>query len=105
LAKPATATHYERLAGSYDLNWSHSAAFLDWMAGEMIATLALAARDPTVPRARGLFCAGDGALRARDARTRWERLPRGRQRVAEFGDLGDVRPPAGEFPVKSAHAT
>jgi SAM-dependent methyltransferase len=45
LAKPETATHYERLAGSYDLNWSHSAAFLDWMAGEMIGALALTGRD------------------------------------------------------------
>ncbi len=42
---PETAAHYQRLANSYDQNWSHSPAFLDWMAYEMVGAAGLRARD------------------------------------------------------------
>ncbi len=35
------SAHYQRLAGSYDLQWSYSDGFLDWMAGEIAVTLGL----------------------------------------------------------------
>ncbi|WP_239313345.1 trans-aconitate 2-methyltransferase [Frankia sp. Cj3] len=45
LAGPETAAHYERLAGSYDHNWSHNGAFLGWMAHAIASSLALSAAD------------------------------------------------------------
>lgn len=45
MAGPETSAHYERLAGSYDQNWTYNDAFLDWMAGEMADALALTSRD------------------------------------------------------------
>jgi SAM-dependent methyltransferase len=45
MAGSETAGHYQRLAGRYDRNWSHSLAFLDWMARAMTEVGGLRARD------------------------------------------------------------
>ncbi|SNQ48810.1 Methyltransferase family protein [Frankia canadensis] len=45
MAEGATAAHYERLAGTYDLNWTYSDAFVEWMAGEIVDSLSLTADD------------------------------------------------------------
>ncbi|SQD95032.1 Methyltransferase type 11 [Parafrankia sp. Ea1.12] len=45
MAGPETSAHYERLAGSYDQNWTYNDAFLDWMAGEITGVLALTSDD------------------------------------------------------------
>lgn len=45
MAGPETSAHYERLAGTYDQNWSYSDSFVAWMAGEMAGALALTSRD------------------------------------------------------------
>ncbi|WP_045879111.1 class I SAM-dependent methyltransferase [Pseudofrankia sp. DC12] len=42
---PETSAHYERLAGSYDENWAHSEAFLDWMSDAIAGSLDLAPGD------------------------------------------------------------
>jgi hypothetical protein len=31
VSKDVTGDHYERLAATYDENWTHSPAFLEWM--------------------------------------------------------------------------
>ncbi|SBW24809.1 type 11 methyltransferase [Candidatus Protofrankia californiensis] len=38
-----TSAHYQRLAGSYDRQWSYGDDFLGWMTGEIEVTLALSA--------------------------------------------------------------
>jgi SAM-dependent methyltransferase len=42
---PETLDHYERLAASYDRNWSHSEAFLDWMTDRIIGAASVAETD------------------------------------------------------------
>ncbi|WP_163549621.1 class I SAM-dependent methyltransferase, partial [Candidatus Frankia nodulisporulans] len=44
-ASGGTAAHYERLAGGYDRNWNYGGGFVDWMAREVVDTLALTAAD------------------------------------------------------------
>lgn len=40
--------HYDRLADSYDENWAHSAAFIDWMNSRIADRLSLGADDHAV---------------------------------------------------------
>jgi ubiquinone/menaquinone biosynthesis C-methylase UbiE len=41
----ATRDHYDQLAATYDQNWAHSPAFVDWMTGCILARLRLASGD------------------------------------------------------------